>query len=88
MSTQRINEKSGVTNEQLDAWAEQFERGEWPGTKTVLLGRPRLANEELRTVTFKLPVSKIMTLDERATARGCTRSEELREAIDEYLLRA
>jgi hypothetical protein len=74
-----------VTEEMFEKWAEGFERGEWPGTKSVILGRPRLAQEEVKTVTFKLPISDIEALDQRVAIQGQTRSELLREAVSEYL---
>ena len=77
-----------VTDEMLDEWAEAYERGEWPEGKTVVMGRPRLADEEVRPVTFKLPVSTIRALDLKALAPGGTRSQALRQAIDDYLAQA
>lgn len=74
-----------ITEELLDEWADAYERGEWSDGKTLILGRPRLADEEVRPVTFKLPLSKIAALDLKASQRGGTRSEALREAVDEYL---
>ncbi|MDR3070370.1 MAG: ribbon-helix-helix domain-containing protein [Propionibacteriaceae bacterium] len=82
--------KSGkpVTDAVLDEWAESFERGEWPEGKTVVIGRPSLADEEVKVVTFRLPVSKIVELDRKAAQQGISRSQGLREAVEEYLLRA
>ncbi len=75
----------GVSEEQLDDMAKPFEGGEWPEGKTTLLGRPRLADEEVRTVTFKLPVSLIQKLDELAKKQGCTRSDTIRKAVKREL---
>lgn len=84
-----VTTKNGIviTDDMFDEMASGYERGEWPGEPTgvVILGRPRLADEEVRPVTFKLPVSKIVALDLKASQRGGTRSEALREAVDEYL---
>ena len=77
-----------VTEEMLDEWADTFERGEWPEGKTVILGRPRLATEELQSVTVKLPRSKVLALEEKASRMGFNRSEAVREAIDEFLAHA
>jgi hypothetical protein len=76
-----------VTDATLDEWADAFERGEWPKGKTVVLGRPSIADEEVRLVTFRLPVSKVVELDQKAAQQGFTRSEGLRAAVDEYLAR-
>ena len=77
-----------VTTEKLDEWAQSFESGEWPSGKTVILGRPRLATEEVQPVTVKLPKSKLLALEEKASRMGFNRSEALREAVDEYLAHA
>ena len=74
-----------VTAEKLDEWAGEFEKGVWPEGKTVILGRPRLATEEVQSVTVKLPRSKVIALEEKAARMGVNRSEALREAVDEFL---
>jgi hypothetical protein len=76
--------KSGkpVTDEMLEKWAAAFDSGEWPEGKTAVIGRPSLAAEEIKSVTFKLPVSKIAAIDETAAIRGETRSEFLRSLVD------
>jgi len=85
-----IKTKDGktVSSEMLDSWADSFEKGEWPQGKTVVLGRPRLASEEVQSITVKLPRSKVLALEEKASLLGCNRSEALRDAIDEYLAHA
>lgn len=77
-----------VTDAMLDEWADAFERGDWPEGETVLVGRPRLAAEEAKQVTFRLPLSKIAALDRKADKCGETRSAVLRTAVDEYLAKA
>ena len=79
--------KSGkpVTPGMLDDWAGAFERGEWPKGRTVVVGRPSLAPEEVRPVTFKLPVSVIAEIDAKAAGCGETRSEFLRSIIGKRL---
>jgi hypothetical protein len=72
----------------LDEWADAFESGTWPEGRTVVLGRPRMASEEVRPVTFKLPISKINALDRLASNQGETRSEFLRNVIDRELTAA
>lgn len=82
--------KSGkpVTDEMLDGWAEAFERGEWPKGRTVVLGRPSLAPEEVKPVTFKLPVSIIAEIDAKAAGCGETRSEFIRSIINKEFSKA
>lgn len=88
MNKEELEKKFGVTEQQLDALAAPFEEGRWPEGRTVLIGRPRLAEEEVRPVTFKLPVSQIAALDRLAEKAGCTRSEALREAVRRELAAA
>ena len=77
-----------VTSEMLDEWADSFEKGKWPEGRTVILGRPKLATEEVQSITVKLPKSKVMALEEKASQMGFNRSEALREAVDEFLSHA
>lgn len=51
-------------------------------------GRPRLCDEELRVVAFKLPVSMAQTFDDVATAHGQTRSVRLRALVENDIAKA
>jgi transposase len=89
MKREQVNAKFGVTDAQLDKWAQEYEDDSWSGKLgKVIQGRPSIANEEVKPVTVRLPVSKIIALDNKAMAHNSTRSAELREAIDEYLMQA
>jgi hypothetical protein len=90
MDRDGINKKLGVTEQQLDEWAAEYENDTWDSSRLgkPVMGRPSIASEEVRPVTFRLPLSKIMALDQKATERGSSRSDELREAVREYLLQA
>lgn len=47
---------SVISDAQLEAMAEVFEAGEWPeGATRVVRGRPLKLDEELVSVTFKIP---------------------------------
>ena len=85
-----VKTKNGVviTDEMFEELATAYESGNWPGKATgqMVMGRPRISDEELRTVTFRLPLSKIKALDKMAAANECTRSDALRKAVDGYLL--
>ncbi len=74
-----------VTDAMLDAWADAFESGEWPKGRTVPVGRPSLANEEVRPITFRLPVSQLAALDAKVAKAGLNRSSGLRLAVEAYL---
>lgn len=90
MSRKEYDRKIGFTEEQLDKMAEEYENGTWDASHLgkVVMGRPSLADEEVKPITFRLPVSKIAALDRRAAREGRTRSEELRLAVDDRLMKA
>ena len=87
MDRESLNKKFGVTEEQLDQEAEEYEKGTWDaplGKMTV--GRPSIANEEVRPITIRLPLSKIAAIDKKAHESGSTRSGILRDAVNRYLV--
>jgi hypothetical protein len=89
MDKKKLNEAFGVTDEQLDAEAKEYEDGTWDAPLgKVVMGRPSIANEEIRLITVRLPLSKVLALEKRATTTGTTRSQVLRDAVDEYLTSA
>lgn len=49
-------------------------------------GRPRVYDEDMETVSFRLPKSRIFAIGAVAESRGESRSEFIREAIDAALL--
>jgi len=78
-----------ITDEMFDEMAKKYEDGTWGGKLgKLVVGRPSLADEEVKSVSFRLPVSKIAIMDARAAARGETRSEFLREIIEVELVKA
>jgi hypothetical protein len=87
MDRKKLNDMFGVTDEQLDAEAREYEEGTWDAPMgRIVMGRPSIANEEIRLITVRLPLSKVRALEKRATDTGSTRSQVLREAVDEYLV--
>lgn len=80
--------KSGfvLTEDMIEELAAQAERGEYPGKPGRVVvappGRPRLSEEELVTVAFKVPRSYRDRLDERAASLHETRSQFLRHALE------
>lgn len=88
MRAEGLEKRFGVTSDELDSLAAPFEQGKWPKGKTSLIGRPRLSDEEVRPVTFKLPVSQIAALDKLAKATGSSRSDTLRRAVTHELARS
>lgn len=74
-----------ITDAQIEEMAAMFERGQIPGEPGEWIikppGRPRLSQEELVTVAFKIPQSQRAAADRIAKSRNQTRSEFMREAL-------
>lgn len=87
MNREELNRLIGMTEEEMDSRAAEYENDTWDASKLgrPVIGRPSIANEEVRPVTFRLPLSKINALDERASQHGRTRSDELRAMVEEFL---
>ena len=83
--------KGGIvlTDEDFERMSEQAARGEYPGTPGEWVvrpqGRPRLSEEDLVTITFKVPRSVRAEIDSLADARGESRSEFMRSAVHSAL---
>ena len=90
MNRNEINERFGVTEEQLDEWAEACERGEYPGKPTgeIIVGRPLMFGEEMKPVTFKETTTKIAAMNARAADLDLSRSDYLRMLVDRDLASA
>ncbi len=78
--------KSGqiVTDDFLDELTERHTSGDWGKAKlgNVVIGRPSIANEEVKPVVLRLPVSTIAAIDAYSAEIGETRSQFLRNAVD------
>lgn len=75
-----------LTDEELEREAEEYENGTWEGHLTnVRIGRPNLCDEELGTVTFKAPRSRIEAMERKAASQGMTKSQFMREAMEQAI---
>ena len=73
----------------LDKMAAEYENGTWEGNLTkVTMGRPRISDEELTTVAFRLPKSRLSNIERISKSRGETRSQFLRDAVNKALVSA
>ena len=81
MNTEDLEKKFNVTEEELDKLAEQYESGNWPEGHTVLLGRPRISDEDLVSVTIKLPKTQLEAIDNGAKHEGKSRSAYMRNLL-------
>jgi hypothetical protein len=76
--------KSGaaVADEMFEKMAAEWENDTWEGhLGKISPGRPRMCDEELKTVSFRLPVSYISAIEAVAKRKGEPKSEIFREAI-------
>lgn len=75
-----------LTDEMLDKRAEEYEDGTWSGHGEVAMGRPRLYDGDMGTVSFRLPCSRIRAVEAAAKRQGESKSDFFRRAIDRELL--
>jgi hypothetical protein len=75
-----------IADETFDNMAEEYEKGAWTGGGEVTAGRPRLYDEDMETVSFRLPKSRIRAIDAVAKRTGTSKSDFFREAIDRALI--
>ena len=77
---------SDVTNEQIQEWADEAERGYDVDKVRSHLGRPRLdLSGPAQVVPMRLTPAPLAKLDERVARDRVSRSQALRAAIDSYL---
>lgn len=88
MKASELHKKFGVTPEYLEESAAEYESVSWDTMRfgEITQGRPRLSNEPLSTLTVKVPESRVAAIKMAAEKRGVSRSDFLRQAIDNELL--
>lgn len=76
-----------LSDADFDAMAVEYEAGTWtePVGKASP-GRPKLYGEDMETVSFRLPRSRVDAVEAAAKRRGISKSEFYRRAIDRELL--
>ena len=86
----RLKSGAVLTDEDIERLSEAAARGEYPGTPGEWIirpqGRPKLADEDLVTIAFKVPRSQREAVDDLASARGKTRSQLMRDIVAAALL--
>ena len=66
--------------------AEEYEEGSWSGAGPTSPGRPRIYDEDMETVSFRLPKSRIAAIEAFTKRSGQSKSQFFRDAIDRALL--
>lgn len=77
---------SVLTDAMLDEMAKEYEDGTWSGHGPVSPGRPPLFDEEMVTVSFRMPISRVQAVETAARKYGQSKSEFFREAVESALL--
>ncbi len=88
MSNEELHEKFGVTAEELDAWADEYESADWSHMRfgKIVSGRPRVAEEPLDSITVRIPHSRVVAMKRIQQESGITKSDFVRRAIDNELM--
>jgi transposase len=88
MNRDEIGALFGVTEESLDTEAREYEDEAWNPASfgKPSPGRPRVYDEDMETVTLRMPHSRILAVEAAASRLGETRSQFMRDAIDQRLL--
>ena len=86
-NTKDLEKKFGISSERISEIDEMMTRGEMPGIQAgpVVMGRPRIFGEHMRTIAFKETDSKVEEIDRRAKRLGMKRSDYLRALVDRDL---
>ena len=90
LTAKEIEEKYGLSPELLDELERDAAAGNLPGipSGSIVVGRPLLFGEKLKSVTFKEPESKVSAIDARAKSLSMSRSDYLRWLVDSDLASA
>ncbi|MDO4290069.1 MAG: toxin-antitoxin system antitoxin subunit [Eggerthellaceae bacterium] len=75
-----------LTDAMLDEMAQEYEDGTWEGCGEVTMGRPKLYDEDMETVSFRLPKSRVAAVEAATARKGISKSEFYRRAVDRELL--
>jgi len=88
MSNDELYKKFGVTDENLNGWAAEYESRSWDDMSfgEIIQGRLRISSEELKPITVKIPASRIVAIQRITQKNGLSRSEFLRQAIDNEII--
>lgn len=75
-----------LDDKRLDEMAREYENGEWRGHGEITPGRPKLFDEEMETVSFRIPRSRVAAIEAVIRRSGISKSEFYRRAVDKELM--
>lgn len=87
MEREEMNVLLGMTEDEMDAIAAEYESDNWDASSLgkVAMGRPTLYDQPMRSVTFKEYAPTVVKIDLRAESLGMSRSDYIRGLIDRDL---
>lgn len=76
-----------LTDADFDVMANEYENGTWhEKSADITPGRPKLYDEDMETVSFRLPRSRVEAVEAVTKRRGISKSEFYRRAVDRALV--
>mgnify|MGYP000342780738 CR=1 FL=1 len=83
MNNDELRKRFGVTGEQLDAWADEYEGADWSHMRfgEVIKGRSRISDEPLDSITVRIPTDLSERYNRLAKETGRSRSYYVNEAL-------
>ncbi len=87
MNREEINALLGMSEEDLDKKAAEYENGTWDRSAfgKVQPGRPPLYDSAMGTISFKEQKSKIEQINMRAAKLKISRSDYMRQLVEKDL---
>lgn len=87
MNREEMNKALGMSEEELDRAALEYETDTWDASALgkPAPGRPAVFDAPMGTISFKEEVPKIEHIDARAAELGMTRSDYMRRLVDRDL---
>lgn len=75
-----------IGDAEFEDMAKDYELGAWTGTGEVTIGRPKLYGEDMETVSFRIPRSRVVAVEAVTERLGISKSDFYRLAVDRELL--
>lgn len=87
MKREKMNELLGMSEEELDREGKSYESDTWSGAlKHVSPGRPRLYDDDMVTVSFRLSPAVQQAMVAASERLGISRSQFFRNAVEHELM--
>lgn len=90
MNEAQINKKFGVTGDEIESWAKEYESSDWSNMEfgKPMSGRPRIFEEPMERISVTLPHGAIVAMKEYCDTQDISRSELVRRAVSRELASA